>query len=121
MMYQTMNAAGLYPPLYLSRVTTGRDQVRVVLRNENRPSAWDQLWAYADEHGSIGNAELRKLLRTDDTLRVSKLLRGLVDAGLLVIANPDAAKQHRRYKLPEQDPLDVLLAMGVGKQEGNGA
>lgn len=116
MMYQTMDAAGLYPPQYLSKATIGKDQVRVVLRNENRPSVWDQLWAYIDKHGSIGNAELRALLRTDDTLRVSKLLRQLVDSGLLVVANPSAAKQRRRYKLPEQDPLESLLSRGIGKQ-----
>lgn len=120
MMYQTMDTAGLYPPLYLSRATTGKDEVRVVLRNENRPSAWDQLWAYLNERGSIGNAELRKLLGTDDTLFVSKLLRRLVDAGVLVVANPGAAKQRRRYKLPEQDLLEPLLSRGIGKQRGNG-
>ncbi len=48
MMYQTMDTAGLYPPLYTTRATTGKDQVRVVLRNQNRPSAWDQLVAYIE-------------------------------------------------------------------------
>lgn len=87
-----------------------------MLRNENRPSVWDQLWAHVEKHGSIGNAELRKLLRTTDTLRVSKMLRSLVDNGLLVVANPGAAKQNRRYKLPEQDPIDPLLSRVVGNE-----
>lgn len=116
MMFQTMNTAGLYPPLYETQATTGNNQVRVILRNENRPSSWDQLWAHIETHGSIANAELRKLLKTKDTLRVSKFLRRLVDARLLVVANPDAAKQHRRYKFPEQDLPDLLFAKGLGKQ-----
>ena len=106
----------LVPEEYVRRATTGKDQVRVVLRNESRPSAWDQLLAYIERHGSIANADLRKLLRTEDTLWVSKLLRQLVDAGFLVVANPSAAKQHRRYKPSEQDPLDPLFSKGLGKQ-----
>ena len=116
MMFQTMNTAGLYPPLYETQATTGNNQVRVILRNENRPSSWDQLWAYIETHGSIANADLRKLLKTKDTLRVSKFLRQLVDARLLVVANPNAAKQHRRYKSPEQDLPELLFAKGLGKQ-----
>ena len=102
-----------------ARPTTGRDQVRVVLRNENRPSVWDQLGTYILKHGSIANADVRRLLKTDDTLWASKWLRRLVDLGLLAVANPSAAKQHRRYKLPEHDPLDPLFSRGPGKQPGN--
>ena len=88
----------------------------MVLRNENRPSAWDQLLAYLEEHGSIANADLRRLLGTDDTLRVSKLLRRLVNDGLLVIANQEAAKQRRRYRLAEHDSLDPLFTSTLRKQ-----
>jgi len=108
MMFATMDQAGLYPPLYVTRATTGRDQVRVVLRNENRPSIWDQICDFAKKRGSIANSELRRLLKTDDTLWVSKVLRRLVDIGLLEVANPQAAKQHRRYKLSEHDPLEFF-------------
>lgn len=121
MMYQTMNTAGLYPPIYVTRATTGKDQVRVVLRNENRPSAWDQLLTYLEEHGSIANADLRRLLGTEDTLRVSKLLRGLVDTGFLVVANPKAAKQNRLYRLAEHDSLDPLFTSTLRKQVSNGS
>ena len=93
MMFQTMDKADLYPPLYFTRATTGKDSVRVILRNENRPSALDQLLVYIEEHGSIGNADLRKLLGTEDTLRVTKLLKRFVNAELLVVANPNAAKK----------------------------
>ena len=55
-------------------------------------------------------------LKSDDTLWASKWLRRLVDLGLLSVANPSAAKQHRRYKLPEHDPLDPLFSIGPGKQ-----
>lgn len=81
MMFQAMDVSGLYPPIYQSKASTGKDQVIVILRNENRPTVWDQLWVYVEKHGSIRNAELRKLLRTTDTLRVSKMLRSLVANG----------------------------------------
>ncbi|MFH1109472.1 MAG: hypothetical protein V1790_09790 [Planctomycetota bacterium] len=73
------------------------------------------------ETPAIGNADLRKLLRTDNTLLASKLLRDLVDGGLLVVANPGAAKQNRRYKLPEQDPIAPLLSEEVRKQARDGS
>lgn len=118
MMFSMMDVAGLYPPLYLSRATTGRDTVLVTLRNEARPSTWDQVSRYIDEHGSIGNVEVRKIMRTDDTLKASKALREWVSRGVLVIADPDAAKQHRRYTRPEQTAAEPLFSRQLGKQDG---
>ena len=91
-------------------------EVKRITGDKLTRASWDQLWAYIETHGSITNADLRKLLKTKDTLRVSKFLRQLVDARLLVVANPNAAKQHRRYKLPEQDLSDLLFSKGLGKQ-----
>jgi len=115
MMFQTMDAAGLYPPLYLTRATTGRDNVLVVLLNENRPSVWDQISEYLNKNGSIGNADVRQILRTDNTLRASKLLKSWVERGLLVVANPQAAKQHRRYRRTEAEVIEPLFSRQLGK------
>lgn len=118
MMFSMMDAAGLYPPLYFSRATTGRDSVLVVLRNEARPSVWNQVSQFLDRHGYIGNAEVRRIMRSEDTLKASKALRDWVSRGLLTIANPDAAKQHRRYARPERSPAEPLFSKLAGKDAG---
>ncbi len=105
MMHHTMSESGLYPPLYRPRNLSGRDKLLVALSNEQRPSAWDQIRDYLLKNDKIGNAEVRTIMGTDDTLRASKTLRRLVNRGLLVVSNPDAAKQNRRYKLAGQEPV----------------
>jgi ATP-dependent DNA helicase RecG len=120
MMFHTMNAAGLYPPTYLSRATTGRDEVMVILRNENRPSIWDQVANYLDQHSVIGNKEVRKIMDTKDTLAASKTLKKWVERGLLVVANPNAGKNIRKYKLPESDTTRQLFSDERGKEESGG-
>jgi ATP-dependent DNA helicase RecG len=108
MMRQTMEAAELYPPLY--SVDTAKERVVVQLSNEERPSIWTQVEAHLDEHGDIGNAEVRALLRTDDPVRASRLLKSWLRLGLLVVANPEAAKQFRRYQRPETSPEETLFS-----------
>ena len=88
----------------------------VYLLNEARPSTWDQVEAYLDKHGEIGNAEVRTLLRTDDPVRASKLLKTWVDLGLLIVADPGAAKQRRRYRRPGKPRETTLFSLGFGKQ-----
>ncbi len=119
MMFETMQQANLYPPMYRAWPDIGREAVQVVLLNEARPTAWDQVVSCVQERGSVGNAEVRTILGTDDPVRASKLLREWVDAGLLVIANPTSAKQHRRYTLPETGEEPTLFSFPSGKQEVN--
>src|SRR5690606_11759261 len=118
MMFQTMETAGLYPPLYLTRATTGKDEVRVILLNEGRTGIWDQVADYLRRNGSIGNAELRTIMGSENTLAASKALKTWVDMRLLEIANPGAGKRVRRYKLVESDPLPPLFSGETGKQLG---
>jgi ATP-dependent DNA helicase RecG len=108
MMRQTMEAAELYPPLY--SVDPVKERVVVQLSNEERPGIWTQVEAHLDEHGDIGNAEVRALLRTDDPVRASRLLKSWLQLGLLMVANPDAAKQFRRYRRPESLPEETLFS-----------
>ncbi len=116
MMFSTMESANLYPPTYRTRATTNRDRVLVVLFNQERPSLWHQVSLLIKTKGSISNSDVRQIMKTDDTLTASKLLRWLVERGLLIVANPNAAKQHRRYTFPEQDPTEPLFSNGTGKQ-----
>jgi ATP-dependent DNA helicase RecG len=116
MMRETMARADLYPPLFLTAPDLPREAVVVYLLNEARPSTWDQVEGYLEKYGEIGNAEVRVLLRTDDPVRASKLLKSWVDLGLLVIANPQAAKQRRRYRLPGKPREAALFSLSFGKQ-----
>jgi ATP-dependent DNA helicase RecG len=109
MMFGTMRAAGLYPPLYLTSPPEMSPAVTVCLLNENRPTTWEQVSAYIDEHGPIGNAEVRRLLETDDTLRASQHLKKWCDLGLLVVANPQLGKRVRKYTKPGVRARDRLL------------
>ena len=80
----------------------------VCLFNELRPSAWDQVEACLETNGEVGNAEVRAILRTDDPVEASKLIKSWVDLGLLAIANPVAAKRNPRYVRPGK-PLELSL------------
>lgn len=108
MMKQTMSHASLYPPIFLSAPILERELVMVCLFNELRPSAWDQVEAYLETNGEVGNAEVRAILRTDDPVKASKLIKSWVDLGLLAVANPAAAKKNRRYVRPGK-PLELSL------------
>ncbi len=112
MMFHTMDQAGLYAPIYQTKPQLQRDAVCVYLFNEARPSIWDQVSAYVDKRGTITNAELRSVLRTDNTLAASKLLRGWVKRGLLVVTNPTGAKRHRNYSKPGAAPDLSLFSLG---------
>jgi ATP-dependent DNA helicase RecG len=115
MMFGTMRDAGLYPPLYTTRPRIPREAVRVYLLNENRPSIWEQVTDYLEKHGEIGNAEVRQLMHSEDTLRASKMLKSWVEQGLLEVSNPDAGRNVRRYRRPTVD-LDDFFSNLLGKE-----
>jgi ATP-dependent DNA helicase RecG len=115
MMFSTMDVAGLYSPLYLTRPAIDRDAVVVVLFNAARPTVWDQVCAHIERAGSVTNTDLRAILRTDNTLRASKMLREWVRKGLLVPVEPGSAKRLRRYTRPERGGQPPF-SMGGGKQ-----
>ena len=98
MMFGAMRQAGLYPPLYWTRPKIEREAVRVYLWNQNRPSVWEQVNDYLQQHGTIGNAEVRQILQTDDPIRTSRQLKEWVNLGLLEVANPESARKIRRYR-----------------------
>ncbi len=115
MMFATMEQAGLYSPLYLTPPALPRDAVCVVLLNLERPSVWDRVNSFVNEHGSITNAELRQIMQSVDTLAASKMLRKWVEQGLLAVANPGDAKRLRRYTRPLMTTPDLpLFSTGPG-------
>ena len=87
-----------------------------ILRNQNRPSVWEQVVAYIQENDSIRNAEVRKLLDIDDTLTASKQLKAWVEQGLLIVANPEAGRNVRRYTLLDHDSDDDFFSKPDGKE-----
>ena len=100
MMKALMRQADLYPPLFLLPKGAEWESVEVALLNESRPSAWDQVSDYLDKRGDLGNAEVREILQTKDTLGVSKMLKAWVETRLLEVVDLAAAKQNRRYRKP---------------------
>lgn len=116
MMLDVMGRATLFPPIYFSRPDLDRDAVRVVLLNQDRPSVWTQVDAHLEKHGTIGNAEVRRLLRTDDSVKASKLIHGWVESGLLVVDNPTAGKRARRYRRPGPGAGMAVLFPKAGKR-----
>jgi ATP-dependent DNA helicase RecG len=116
MMFGTMQAVGLYPPLYLTRPQVQREVVIVFLWNDHRPTAWEQVSLHIDQHGSIGNAEVRKAMETDDVLTASKQIKKWLEQGLLIILNPAAGTRARRYSKPNMPPPTQLFSTLEGKQ-----
>ncbi|MEQ9406489.1 MAG: ATP-binding protein [Fuerstiella sp.] len=115
MMFGTMQEAGLYPPLYITRPRIEREALVVHLRNQNRPGIWEQVSDYLDKNGTIANAQVRQLMGTDNTLGVSKQLKKWVQQGMLVVANPTAGTNVRCYAKPG-DGDDDLFSRLLGKE-----
>ena len=56
---------------------------------------------------------------TDDTLGVSKQLKHWVEQGLIVVANPEAGRNVRRYSMPSTaTDLDFFSNL-LGKELGD--
>ena len=116
MMYATMEQSHLYPPVYQTEQELGREAVLVKLLNEARVSAWDQVDTWLKTHDSIGNADLRLILNTDNMTKASKMLRAWVDAGLLVPTG--TSPQNRRYRRKKLADLWLDLASALSKSPG---
>ena len=88
----------------------------VFLLNEHRPTAWEQVSQHIDQHGSIGNTEVRKAMQTDNVLAASKQIKKWLEQGLLIILNPTAGTRARRYSKPNMPPPTQLFSTLEGKQ-----
>lgn len=113
MMFHTMEKGNLYPPVFVSQPEVSQEAVIVRLSNEAKPSAWDQVDELLKRQETIGNADVRRILHTDNPVAASKLLKTWVDAGLLTVADATAAKQQRRYRRPGSPSTSVPLGIDV--------
>jgi len=106
-MFAEMAMANLYPPQYRQNTDAEVESVTVTLLNLKRPSAWDEVSDWLDRHGSIANADVVRISRTD-TLRASKLLATWREQGLLVPL-PGRGKRNMAYAKPTHATEDGSL------------
>lgn len=99
MMFATLEAKGLYPPVYRTEEELDREVVQVDLLNEARHSEWELVQDYLRQHRRITNADVRRITNCRSTVRASKLLHEWVAKGLLMIGNPDEGTRLRFYTL----------------------
>lgn len=84
MMFATMRVQGLYPPQYKVNRDSAIPSVTVTLLNEHRPAIWEQVADWIDRHGHIANRDLRRIAGVE-TLEATRMLKGWVDHGLLLM------------------------------------
>ena len=102
-MRQTMMTANLYPPIFWTYPRL-QDAVRVIFFNGKAPSEWDKVSDYLIRNKYINNTEARKILRVEDTGKVSKFFNRWVRQGSLTKIVPrTGAKRNVRYRLPTAD------------------
>ncbi len=119
MMFETMKQEGFYPPMYQEDSSSTSERVVVTLSNEARLSEWELVREYLADHGTVCNADIRRILNYGkNNVRASKLLQAWIRQGLIEIANPKAGTRNRRYCFAARalkPTLSVLLA-STGKE-----
>lgn len=116
MMFAEMALAKLYPPQYRQSMGTAVEVVKVTLLNLKRPTAWDEVSNWGDQHGSIANADVVRIAKID-TLKASKLLGAWREQGLLEPL-PGRGKRNMAYCKPAQGNETLSLLSGL--EENNG-
>ena len=99
-MFAEMAAARLYPPQYRQNTEAAIESVTVTLLNHERPSAWDEVSAWIDQHKLIANADVVRIAKVE-TLKASKLLKAWVEQGVLMPL-ADRGKRNMAYVKPSQ-------------------
>jgi ATP-dependent DNA helicase RecG len=107
MMFAEMAHAQLYPPRYRQNTAVAVESVTVTLLNLERPTVWDEVSHWIDEHGEIANADLCAIASID-TLKASKMLKQWVDQGLLE-PMPGRGKRNMAYTKPGQESGQTRL------------
>lgn len=107
-MRQVMKTANMYPPIFIT-YPTKQDSVMVILLNEQSSTEWDKISAYLFDHKYVSNKEARKMLGTDNPIKVSKLFNKWVRQGLLTKIVPrTGAKRNTTYRLPTNDEKSLF-------------
>lgn len=82
MMFDEMDRAGLYPPLYRESVQAAGDMLTLVLINEPKIPLWDAVSDWIDRNGPVNNATVCQL-GVLDRARAFRTLKHWTELGLL--------------------------------------
>ena len=114
-MFKVMKEENLYEPLYFPP-TSRPNTVLLMLLNMHKIEYWDTVRKYLEENYRITNRKAREITGVDDVLKMSRLLRGWVEKGLLETIG--TAKKDRFYRKPGQEiPRDLFSRGGDNKPE----
>ncbi len=109
-MFRVMREQNLYEPLFASPATRP-NSVLLLLLNLQRVEFWDTVSKYLDENYCITNKAAREITSVEDTLKMTRLLQGWVDKGLL--EKFGKGKRDSHYRKPGQELSNSLFSQGV--------
>ena len=109
-MFKVMKEQNLYEPLFFPP-TLRPNTVLLLLLNMHKIEYWDTVSKYLDENYRIINKKAREITGVNDVLKMSRLLRGWVEKGLL--EKIGKAKKGSYYRKPGQEVPKGLLSRGV--------
>lgn len=109
-MRSVMSKASLYPPIFFTYPKL-QDAVEVILFNEKAPTEWDKISHYLTQNQYISNKEARTILKTMETVKVSKLFNKWVKKGILTKIVPiSGSKRNIKYRLPTKDEKNLFTS-----------
>ena len=102
-----MRANNLYPAVYWS-YPLYPDSVEIGLFNELRPSEWDKVKQYLQDHRYINNKAARQITGVTQVHTMSRLLARWSNTGLLIKIQPqNGSTKLIKYKLSSSDDIPV--------------
>ncbi len=116
-MFKVMKEQNLYEPLFFPP-TLRPNTVLLLLFNLHKIEYWDTVSKYLDENYRIINKKAREITGVTDVLKMSRLLRGWVEKGLL--EKIGKAKKDSSYRKPGQEVPKGLFSRGVDNKTGKG-
>lgn len=106
-MFEIMKQHNLYEPVFFPPETYP-NSVMLSLPNQNKVSFWDTISNYLDQNLAITNEKAREITGIQDTLKMSRLLVGWTEQGLL--EKLGTAKKSSSYAKPGGVNMDSLLS-----------
>lgn len=108
-MFRVMMEKNLYDPLFIPP-SMRPNTVLLVLLNLHKIEYWDTVSKYLDENYRIVNKIARDITGVNDSIKMSRLLRGWVEKGLL--EKIGTAKKDSYYRKPGQEVPRGLFSRG---------
>lgn len=116
-MFEVMRKRNLYEPLFFPPKLRP-NTVLLLLFNLHKIEYWDTVSKYLDENYRVINKKAREITGVHDVLKMSRLLRGWVEKGLL--EKVGKAKKDSYYRKPGQEVPKGLFSRGVDNKIGEG-